>query len=133
MYLYIMVGKQREDKIMSSSSNGRTYRINLKTRTETAAFYDITVEMATDWLENHNNSNRGRNVSLVERYSRDRANDKWLTTHQAIGFDWNGEMVDGQHRCAMVIKTQLTTRILVVTGLDPMVRMVTDIGKKRSP
>ncbi len=117
---------------MSKNGHTPTFRINIKTVKETAAFYDVTKDMAQDWYENHNPLNRHFRNGLAERYSRDRVNDKWLTTHQAIAFDWNGHMVDGQHRCVMIVRTGLTTRVLVVTGLDPNVRMVTDIGAKRS-
>src|SRR5690349_13341781 len=98
------------------SSNGRTYRINFRVRQETAAFYDVTKEIAEDWMAEHNKINRGLSMSLADRYGRDRVNNRWLTTHQAVAFDWDGQMVDGQHRCTMIIKTELTTRLLVVTG-----------------
>lgn len=111
----------------------RIYRINLKTRTETAAYYDITKEMAADWLEHNNHINRGFKPALAKRYGRDRINGKWYTTDQAISFDWDGQLVNGQHRLTFIRDTELTTRMLVVTGLDPIVRMVTDIGARRSP
>lgn len=104
----------------------------LRARTETAAFYDVTKEMAEDIMAHHNEINRGLSIHRADRYGRDRVKNMWYTTHQGAGFDWNGQAIDGQHRFTMVIRTELTTRILMVTGLDPIVRMVTDIGAKRS-
>lgn len=118
----------------STHSDGSTCRYKwLKANTETAAFYDVTKEMADDIMEYHNKINRNLSISRADRLGRDRARDRWYTSHQGAGFDWNGQAIDGQHRFTMISRTELTTRILMVTGLDPRVREVTDIGSKRSP
>lgn len=99
----------------------------------TAEWINVTPKMAKDWLENHNPINRRIRPALVQKYARDKTQDKWLTTHQGAAFDWNGHLVDGQHSLASIIESKVTTLMLVVRGLDPKVRMVVDTGAARKP
>src|SRR6266545_4721351 len=106
---------------------------NLKTKQCQAFFIDVSPEMATDWLENNNNINRVQRLGAIEKYLRDRLNDAWLTTHEAIAFDWNGEMIDGQHRSQMIVESGRSLETLIVLGLDPEVRMVVGTAIPRRP
>ena len=44
------------------------------------------------------------------------------TSGLSIQFDWDGRMIDGQHRCEAGIESGVTIRMLVVKGLDPRSR-----------
>ena len=103
----------------------------VRTKQLTAVFMDISPEIAHSWLENNNNINRRMRPGLVAKYARDKANARWLTTHQGAAFDWNGELLDGQHSLASIIESGITTKMLIVRGLDPKVRMVADTGAPR--
>src|SRR5690242_726941 len=105
----------------------------LKTKTLSAFFMEVFPEMAQDWLDNHNHINRRKRLATVDKYLRDKINSLWMVTHEAIAFDWNGELVDGQHRLEMCIQSGEPFKVLVVLGLDPQVRMVVDIGVPRRP
>lgn len=97
----------------------------------TSEFTDITPALAEKWLGmNHGNRTlRGRKVT---NYARDMRNGKWMTSGDSIKFDWNGRMIDGQHRLEAVIESGSTIRVLVVRGLEPAVQSVLDVNVRRS-
>jgi len=105
----------------------------LKTKILHAFFAEVTSLQAKFWLENHNHVNRKKRIGTIEKYIRDRGNNLWLTTHEAVAFDWNGELVDGQHRLEMISQSGQSIKTLIVLGLDPEVRMVVDTGIPRHP
>lgn len=92
---------------------------------------NVTPALAEKWLgQNHGNRNlRNRKVA---NYARDMRNGNWQTTGDSIKFDWNGRMIDGQHRLEAVIESGVTIRVLVVKGLEPSVQGVLDVNIKRS-
>lgn len=92
---------------------------------------DVTPEVAEKWLgQNHGNRNlRSRKVAA---YARDMRNGHWMTSGDSIKFDWNGRLIDGQHRLEAVIESGITIRVLVVKGLEPRVQDVLDTNAKRS-
>lgn len=91
----------------------------------------LTPELAEKWLgRNHGNRNlRGGKLNV---YTRDMRNGHWLFTGDTIKFDWDGRMIDGQHRCEAVIASGETIDVLVVRGLDPRVQDVLDVNAARS-
>jgi hypothetical protein len=98
----------------------------------TSEWVNLTPAMAEKLLgQNHGNRNvRSRKVG---NYARDMRNGKWLTTGDSIKVDWNGRMIDGQHRCEAVIESGVTIRVMVVKGLEPNVQSVLDVNVRRSP
>jgi hypothetical protein len=107
--------------------------IKLVTKTRSADFIKVTPEMATDWLENHNNVNRPKRFSLEDKYTRDRVDGNYIIGWHAIAFDWNGEMLNGQHTCKAIIESGISEEHLVVKGLDPRSRMTGDTDAPRRP
>ena len=53
-------------------------------------------------------------------------------TAEAIKFDWNGRLIDGQHRLLAVVASGSHVRFLVVRGLAPDAQRYLDTGSKRS-
>lgn len=98
----------------------------------TAEWVDLTPALAEKWL-GQNHENRNQRDRKIKAYARDMRNGEWITTGQTIQFDWNGNMIDGQHRCESVIESGATIRVLVVKGLTPDAKRVIDTGIKRSP
>ncbi|MEO8466269.1 MAG: hypothetical protein ABI640_13075 [Gammaproteobacteria bacterium] len=91
----------------------------------------ITPSMATRYLaENRTNRPMGRGV--VARYVQEMQAGEWLMNAEAIKFDWDGRLVDGQHRLAAIEKAGVPVQILVARGLDPEVFKTLDTGHKRS-
>jgi len=60
-------------------------------------------------------------------------NGSWLPTNQGIGVTSEGVLADGQHRLQAIKNLgYLPVTLLLVTGLDPKVYRIIDIGRKRS-
>src|SRR5262245_22897874 len=114
-----------------SKSNGK--QLQLASKTLTAEFVTVYPEMAIDWLDNHNNINRPKRSGLEDKYTRDRVGGHYITSDHAISFDWNGEMINGQHTCGAIRESGIAETHLVVRGLDPKARMVSDTGAPRRP
>lgn len=93
---------------------------------------DLTPAVAEKWL-GQNHGNRNVRTAKVKSLARDMRNGAWLTDGSPYRFDWNGVLIDGQHRCEAVIESGITVRALVIRGLAPETREVMDTGTKRTP
>lgn len=82
-----------------------------------AEFIDITPSMAEKWLAENNKHNRKMYEKTTGSYERDMKNDAWCINNQGIGFDVNGNLIDGQHRLFAIVRAQKPVKMLVVTGL----------------
>ncbi|MEQ4205776.1 hypothetical protein [Actinopolymorpha sp. B9G3] len=85
---------------------------------ETCHIVTLTPDLARKWLE-RNTHNRKPRPGRVEQYARDMTAGRWEFNGDAIRFDHNGVMLDGQHRCHAVVKSGVTIRVLVVDNLTP--------------
>jgi len=92
---------------------------------------DLSPQLAEKWL-GHNLGNRHLRRQKVQQYAQDMRSGNWQISGQAIQFDWDGRLIDGQHRCEAVIESGVTVRVLVVKGLDPRSREVIDTGATRT-
>lgn len=105
---------------------------------------DMTPEWATEILEQHNKRldegkfrQRVINDSTVIMYAGDMKNGRWMLNGQGISFDEDGNLIDGQHRIAAVIRAGVTVPMLVMTGLPKsnggIIKTIDtfDIGKRR--
>lgn len=92
--------------------------------------FNVTPDLAAKWLE-RNTRNRDLRQSVVERYANDMRGGRWMVTGDAIGFDKNGAIVNGQHRLWAVIEADMTVPMLVTFGLEPDVVKVLDDHLKR--
>lgn len=108
----------------------------LKDDFEVVKSLDITVElidplMAEQFLQNHNFHNRCINKTALKKYVQDVKEGRWEFTHQAIAFDVNGVLLDGQHRLQTVVNSQTPMFFLIVRNLPKKVGLVTDVHSKR--
>jgi len=60
--------------------------------------------------------NRQHKDATIAGYANDMINGKWLLTPQAIAFDEDGHIFDGQHRLRAIIRCGLTIDMLVLRG-----------------
>lgn len=97
----------------------------------TASIVEVTPRTAAQWLAK-NQKNRNVRASVVDSYARDMAAGRWLLTGESVKFDTDGNLIDGQHRCMAVIKSDVTVSMLVVRGVQPEAQDVMDTGAKRS-
>lgn len=92
--------------------------------------FDVTPALAAKWLE-RNTRNRPLRDAVVLKYASDMRDGKWKVTGDAIAFDKNGAVVNGQHRLWAVLESGKTICMLVVFDLDPDVVYVLDDHFKR--
>ena len=97
----------------------------------TAEIYTVTPAVAKRWLA-RNVRNRPVGQLDVAKYARDMAAGNWKLTGEAIKFDTNGALADGQHRLMAVIKSGASIPMLIVRGVEPEAQNVMDSGRKRS-
>lgn len=82
---------------------------------------NLTPELARELLAGQA-PNRNKKWVKIDQFARNMKAGLWTFTGEAIKFDWNGRMIDGQNRCEAVIKSGVTIQVLVIRGLDPTVQ-----------
>lgn len=91
----------------------------------------VTPEIAKAWLD-RNTNNRRPSRQVIAKYARDMINDSWQLTGDAIRFDVNNNIIDGQHRLMACIEANKSFDTLVIYKLAPEAQKVIDTGKSRS-
>lgn len=106
--------------------------MELKWRESREQRINVTPQIALAWLTSHNKFNRPLRKSVVAMYVRDMLAGRFLKNGEPITFDWNGQLINGQHRLEAIFQSGVTLEFLIITGLDPTVRMTVDIQIKRT-
>ena len=91
----------------------------------------VTPAHAAKWLEG-NTHNRKLRQSVVERYARDMKAGRWQLTHEAIAFDQDNCLIDGQHRLWAIIEANTPAWLMVAYGVRAESRGVINGGLVRS-
>lgn len=91
----------------------------------------VTPSIAKNWLR-RNFNNRSVSERIVRDYNTDMIQGRWKCNGEAIKFDVNGQLIDGQHRLNAIVMSNTSHDMLVVRGLDPQVFDSIDIGRMRS-
>lgn len=97
----------------------------------TTEIVDVDPRLAEEWLGKnaHNRDLRNRDVT---RYATAMERDEWTMNGDAIRFDVNGNLMDGQHRLWAVIESGKTVTMLVIRGLPVESQETMDVGVRRS-
>lgn len=74
----------------------------------------VTPKIAKEWLERNAVNNRKINPNRVRMYAEDMRSGNWKLTHQGVAFDADGQLIDGQHRLAAVVKSGVSVRMLIM-------------------
>lgn len=90
---------------------------------------DITPEIAVEMLKKNTNNYRRVTETRVNQYARKMELGFWQENGEPIQFSKDGELLNGQHRLAAIIKSNTTQRMVVVYDVDAD---VFDSGKNRS-
>jgi hypothetical protein len=90
----------------------------------------VTPQVATEYLA-ANGQNRNISVPHLARLVSAMKSDEFIVG-DSIKFDFNGALIDGQHRLTAIIKTGKSIHLSVVRGYAPEAKGVLDIGKRRS-
>ena len=92
----------------------------------------ITPAAASAMLEKNITNRPMRTSTLVRKYANDMKRGHWRMTFDAIRFDENGELLDGQHRLAASVLADVPFTTLVIYGISSGIRDVIDVGLSRS-
>lgn len=76
----------------------------------------VTPDIAAEFLRS-NSTNRPLRRKKVDQYARAMTDGQWQETGQPIIFSKSGRMIDGQHRCAAVMKAGVTVAMTIVRGV----------------
>src|SRR6185312_15924985 len=92
----------------------------------------ITPAIARKWLDKNRDNNRNVVQSRVKQYAADMIAGRWELSDQAISFDEDDELVNGQHRLEAIILANKPIVSLVMFNLPTKAMLVLDSGKKRN-
>ena len=92
---------------------------------------DVTPKIAKQWLTK-NKTNRALSKSRLEFYTNQIKAEEWQLNGESIKFDWNGNLIDGQHRLTAILEADKSITTYVVFGCDPEAFKTIDTGKARS-
>ncbi len=91
----------------------------------------VTPEVCRQWLE-RNVHNRPLSDDLVIAYMVDMLDGRWQYNGDAIRFDTEGNLIDGQHRLHTCIEAGVPFETDVIFGLAPEAIRTIDIGRART-
>lgn len=91
----------------------------------------ITPEMATQYLS-FNTKNRSIRRQEVEAYARAIKSGAFVTTHQGIAFDDEGNLIDGQHRLMAIVSAGAPVQMMVTRGVPSNAMQIIDRGSSRT-
>lgn len=91
----------------------------------------ITPELAQAYLTK-NSGNRNIRPRVVARLARSMTAGRWTLTGEAIKFDRNGRLIDGQHRLSAIVQAGVAVEIVVMRGLPPEAANELDTGTKQN-
>lgn len=94
------------------------------TITPTLARRILDAEVQPNW--------RALRPTVVARYAVDMANGRWRDTGEALKFDEEGHLLDGQHRLQACIKAGVSFPALIVRGVQGEAVEAMDMGLKRT-
>lgn len=78
----------------------------------------ITPEIAAKYLERNYKGNRKLSQRRVDYFVQLLRDGLFRTTHQGIGFDKDGNLIDGQHRLWAIVESGIGAEMQVTAGLD---------------
>ena len=102
--------------------------VTIKPTTKTTL---VTPQKAERWLRK-NAVNRNLRPSIVAKYARDMAADKWDLNGEAIILAQDGTLLNGQHRLHACVKTDAPFWSLICIGVPLSAMKNLDTGEKRS-
>lgn len=79
-----------------------------------------------------NDKNRNLRPDLITKFTHDIEAGRWVLNGETIKIDATGQLIDGQHRLAAVIKSNESIDTLVVRGLPASVQETIDSGASRT-
>lgn len=103
----------------------------MKTTKLSAEVVNVTPEMAENFLR-YNVKNRKVSEKQVLFLTNEMRQGRFIENGEAIIFDKNGELKDGQHRLLSIVKSKKAYNIPIIRGVEPLAMATYDTGKNRS-
>lgn len=91
----------------------------------------ITPEIAKEYLARNTSNYRKVNHKRVASYAKDMELGKWEFNGEGIKFSKSGNLVDGQHRLAAIVKANVPVKMLVIYDVDDDVKIY-DVAQSRT-
>lgn len=79
-----------------------------------------------------NDHNRRLSPRRSDNYAEIIRTGRWKVTHQGLAVDRDGRLLDGQHRCAGIIKAGVSVKMMISFGWDAENFALIDTGANRS-
>lgn len=98
----------------------------------TTSIEEITPEKASMWLEKNLSNNRPQTSNHIDFLANEMTAGHWRLNGEAVKFDLNNNLIDGQHRLRAVIKSGVNIISLVVRGIPTEHFYTMDTGKGRT-
>lgn len=105
--------------------------VALLTRAVEANVIDLTPELAQRLLE-YNTKNRPMRHRYVAKLAGAMRRGEWRLNGETIVMSFQGRLMQGQHRCAAVVASGVTIRVVLVTGVEDDVFPTYDCGIGRT-
>lgn len=113
---------------MSTTTVSETSRMSFKSPSGVIySFEEITPEIAESMLA-RNTRNRKIRTRGVDQYARDIENGDWKENGDAIRFDADGVLIDGQHRLTAIVAAGAAVWCLIIRGLTTATQLTVDSG-----
>lgn len=97
----------------------------------TISYVSVTPDLARRWLRK-NHTNRRLDWHTVEKYARIMRAGNWSLDSNAIAFDPDGNLLNGQHRLNAVALSQVSITFAVQRNVPPQAMKYMDRGRGRT-
>ncbi len=128
-----MAGKKRQITNLVLPPGANTdLQIIQDAKVPVAKWVRVTPDLATAWLEKNTNNRLVRDAHVL-RLAADMKAGKWRGRNgEAIRFDSEGRLVDGQHRLWACLECGVTFETLLITNLAPEVYSTIGVGRPKN-
>lgn len=99
--------------------------------TARSGWVDVTPGLAAAILSEGSPNRNIRRIDVL-RYAEDIKQGRWVATGEAIKFDQDNLLLDGQHRLSAIVEAGMTVPMLFVYDIPRASQDVMDSGRKRS-
>lgn len=79
----------------------------------------VTSDIAAKWLETNSEYQRDVKPHGLNSLVTTMREGRYMVNGESIIFDWNGRLIDGQHRLMAIIEAGICTEAVVVRGVNP--------------
>lgn len=115
--------------------NGKYPAVDFKSCEQIPGVSSVAVQVTPDLAKRllaRNTRNRKISEKVVQKYVEEIRAGDWRLTPSGIGFDTEGELLDGQHRLAAIVKSGLPAPLMVTLGLPPTSQEKVDRQRRRT-